>query len=450
MQGPRSVGLRPGLRLHLAAARGGDPVRRDGSRGVGVQLRGRRRDGGRPSGNDRPSPSRPRAGLTRLDPLPRIGRRVAARHADGSEPDVANSRGRDGWSGRQDSNLRSPAPKAGALATTLRPGCQRTTGSRASQRDVSLDEIGQCREVGGAGALLADADRPPRTGSSHRHAANPAAHTRRAPADSPRAPRRPPARSRRPAQTSQHRPRCRSGRDLRRLDRELVRGGDGVDVPERVDEALRGRDRAEPDRADTEQEPPGRRPSRRARRTRPTVAERRSTTPSEPSRARPRGVRRLPAALNPVVHGHREQPVRHVQRDARQGKAAVGPADEQGGGREHRRHSARSRRAAPSKRSSTAPAGSRPSTVDGYCVRHRRSEQPDYERPHRASRENDCCSRSLHNTHGPQPFAPSVSILPQLEPSGRGVPGNTAAARIRAMTSKWTPHDAFGRSVKDR
>ena len=25
------------------------------------------------------------------------------------------------WSGRQDSNLRSPAPKAGALATTLRP-----------------------------------------------------------------------------------------------------------------------------------------------------------------------------------------------------------------------------------------------------------------------------------------------------------------------------------------
>src|SRR6476620_2950626 len=28
----------------------------------------------------------------------------------------------DGWSGRQDSNLRSPAPKAGALATTLRPG----------------------------------------------------------------------------------------------------------------------------------------------------------------------------------------------------------------------------------------------------------------------------------------------------------------------------------------
>ena len=26
------------------------------------------------------------------------------------------------WSGRQDSNLRSPAPKAGALATTLRPG----------------------------------------------------------------------------------------------------------------------------------------------------------------------------------------------------------------------------------------------------------------------------------------------------------------------------------------
>src|SRR6478736_903924 len=29
------------------------------------------------------------------------------------------------WSGRQDSNLRSPAPKAGALATTLRPGFSR-------------------------------------------------------------------------------------------------------------------------------------------------------------------------------------------------------------------------------------------------------------------------------------------------------------------------------------
>lgn len=34
------------------------------------------------------------------------------------------------WSGRQDSNLRSPAPKAGALATTLRP-----VSSRLSQRE---------------------------------------------------------------------------------------------------------------------------------------------------------------------------------------------------------------------------------------------------------------------------------------------------------------------------
>src|SRR4051795_9905298 len=33
------------------------------------------------------------------------------------------------WSGRQDSNLRSPAPKAGALATTLRPGPVPPVGS---------------------------------------------------------------------------------------------------------------------------------------------------------------------------------------------------------------------------------------------------------------------------------------------------------------------------------
>ena len=33
----------------------------------------------------------------------------------------ATNPGLTSWSGRQDSNLRSPAPKAGALATTLRP-----------------------------------------------------------------------------------------------------------------------------------------------------------------------------------------------------------------------------------------------------------------------------------------------------------------------------------------
>ena len=35
------------------------------------------------------------------------------------------------WSGRQDSNLRSPAPKAGALATTLRPA-NRAPGRRSA------------------------------------------------------------------------------------------------------------------------------------------------------------------------------------------------------------------------------------------------------------------------------------------------------------------------------
>src|SRR6185436_9742912 len=35
-------------------------------------------------------------------------------------------------SGRQDSNLRSPAPKAGALATTLRPGCSAPESRRAA------------------------------------------------------------------------------------------------------------------------------------------------------------------------------------------------------------------------------------------------------------------------------------------------------------------------------
>src|SRR3954470_10039524 len=44
------------------------------------------------------------------------------------------------WSGRQDSNLRSPAPKAGALATTLRPGSgdkspRESTGDDARTRN---------------------------------------------------------------------------------------------------------------------------------------------------------------------------------------------------------------------------------------------------------------------------------------------------------------------------
>ncbi|SPD85578.1 protein of unknown function [Micropruina glycogenica] len=54
-----------------------------------------------------------------------------------SQPGIMPSRGGGHkWSGRQDSNLRSPAPKAGALATTLRPGStpldeRRRTESRA-------------------------------------------------------------------------------------------------------------------------------------------------------------------------------------------------------------------------------------------------------------------------------------------------------------------------------
>ena len=41
---------------------------------------------------------------------------------------------RRAWSGRQDSNLRSPAPKAGALATTLRPGVPAPAGTPGSLR----------------------------------------------------------------------------------------------------------------------------------------------------------------------------------------------------------------------------------------------------------------------------------------------------------------------------
>ena len=40
--------------------------------------------------------------------------------------------GRHSWSGRGDSNSRSPAPKAGALATTLRPALAGTSYGRAS------------------------------------------------------------------------------------------------------------------------------------------------------------------------------------------------------------------------------------------------------------------------------------------------------------------------------
>src|SRR5689334_23856462 len=56
--------------------------------------------------------------------LARVGLNVSTALFTGLSP---LGRGPDrGWgrgSGRQDSNLRSPAPKAGALATTLRPGC---------------------------------------------------------------------------------------------------------------------------------------------------------------------------------------------------------------------------------------------------------------------------------------------------------------------------------------
>ena len=39
------------------------------------------------------------------------------------------------WSGRGDSNSRSPAPKAGALATTLRPEAQRQSLNQISHSD---------------------------------------------------------------------------------------------------------------------------------------------------------------------------------------------------------------------------------------------------------------------------------------------------------------------------
>ena len=55
-----------------------------------------------------------------------------AQGLDGALHRFLLSRGRSGaWmqSGRQDSNLRSPAPKAGALATTLRPAKRAPTGA---------------------------------------------------------------------------------------------------------------------------------------------------------------------------------------------------------------------------------------------------------------------------------------------------------------------------------
>src|SRR5262245_40020603 len=62
--------------------------------------------------------------------LARVGPKVSTALFTGGSPwsmglacEHTTVRGRAmAWSGRQDSNLRSPAPKAGALATTLRPG----------------------------------------------------------------------------------------------------------------------------------------------------------------------------------------------------------------------------------------------------------------------------------------------------------------------------------------
>src|SRR3954447_24345155 len=58
--------------------------------------------------------------------------------------DAAEHRGRavGRQSGRQDSNLRSPAPKAGALATTLRPGVPAPVWSlgESSQRSARLSK----------------------------------------------------------------------------------------------------------------------------------------------------------------------------------------------------------------------------------------------------------------------------------------------------------------------
>ena len=48
----------------------------------------------------------------------------------------------DFWSGRGDSNSRSPAPKAGALATTLRPvGVSEQSKGRSSQLPTEADSL---------------------------------------------------------------------------------------------------------------------------------------------------------------------------------------------------------------------------------------------------------------------------------------------------------------------
>src|SRR3954454_5088765 len=59
--------------------------------------------------------------------LARVGLKVSTALFTGGSPRSSGRSGQSsGGSGRQDSNLRPPPPKAGALATTLRPAFRRT------------------------------------------------------------------------------------------------------------------------------------------------------------------------------------------------------------------------------------------------------------------------------------------------------------------------------------